>query len=137
MSDNSDAILFHRVTGCPIVQGQLYLQNLSVEQRLKMIAALQVAHQSGASNLHDPLEDDPDLQPIFEEARLQARQEEALGHQSRMVELQNTSPKSADLLCSGRGLCHQQWLVMKRILLEKHGIEWMTPAEMNPFMIFD
>lgn len=97
-----------------------------------MISALQVAYQSGTSKLYDPLEDDPDLQPIFEEVRLHARQELDLGHQQRMIELQHTAD-----LCRNRGLCHQQWLVMKRILLEKYGIEWMTPAEMNPFIIFD
>lgn len=120
-----------------MLQGKLYLQNLSAEQRLKMISALQVAHQSGTSKLHDPLEDDPDLQSIFEEVRLQARQEVDRGHRQRMIELKNTSPKVADLLHSGRGLCHQQWLVMKRILRENYGIEWMTPAEMNPFIVFD
>lgn len=102
-----------------------------------MIAALQVAHQAGTAKLHDPLEDDPDLQPIFEDVRLQACQEVDRGHRQRMIELQNTSPKVADLFRSGRGRCHQQWLVMQRILREKYGIEWMTPAEMNPFIIFD
>ncbi|ABW27006.1 hypothetical protein AM1_1989 [Acaryochloris marina MBIC11017] len=137
MLDNSDVMLFHRVTGCPIAQGKFYLQNLSFEKRFKMIDALQVAHQSGTSELHDPLEDDPDLQPIFEDVRLQARQEVDREHRQRMIELQNTSPKAADLCHPGRGLCHQQWLVMKRILREKYGIEWMTPAEMNPFIVFD
>lgn len=100
-----------------------------------MIVALQVAHQSGTSELHDPLEDDPDLQPIFEDVRLQARQEVDREHRQRMIELQNTLPKVADLFHSGRGRCHQQWFVMKRILREKYGIEWMTPVEMNPFIV--
>lgn len=95
---------------------------------------LLLSGNQGTSTLHDPLEDDPELQPIFEVVRLQVRQEVDIGHQQQMIELQ---PKVADLFHSGRGLCHQQWIVMKRILLEKYGIEWMTPAEMNPFMIFD
>lgn len=97
-------MLFHRVTGCPIAQGKLYLQNLSSEQRLKTIKALQVASQSGTSILHDPLEDDPELQPVFEVVRLQARQEVYPWHQQRMTWLKHTSPKASDLFCSGRGL---------------------------------
>ena len=68
-----------------------------------MIVALQVAHQSGTSELHDPLEDDPDLQPIFEDVQLQARQEVDREYGQRMVELQNTSPKVADFVPQPEG----------------------------------
>ena len=34
------------------------------------------------------------------------------------------------------GTCHRYW-ARKKELLAKHGIEWKTPAEMNPMTRFD
>lgn len=34
------------------------------------------------------------------------------------------------------GTCHSIWFMKKR-LLKKRGIEWKTPAEMNPGVLFD
>ena len=36
----------------------------------------------------------------------------------------------------GRGRCHAIWKEQKRILLEQ-GIDWKSPAEMNPHRFFD
>lgn len=33
--------------------------------------------------------------------------------------------------------CHLHWATMKRILLERHGIDWKSPVEMNPDVFFD
>lgn len=35
------------------------------------------------------------------------------------------------------GYCHYIWAEMKRILKEKYGVEWRTPAELNPGTIYD
>ena len=35
------------------------------------------------------------------------------------------------------GYCHAFWGAKKRILKEKYGINWKTPAEMNPHCKFD
>ena len=35
------------------------------------------------------------------------------------------------------GFCHTIWETKKRILKEKHGIEWKSPSEMNPDICFD
>ncbi|MDO5674760.1 MAG: hypothetical protein Q4G66_07590 [bacterium] len=35
------------------------------------------------------------------------------------------------------GYCHLYWATMKRILLERHGIDWKSPVEMNPDVFFD
>lgn len=35
------------------------------------------------------------------------------------------------------GYCHLIWCKRKRILKEKYNIDWKTPAEMNPDVIFD
>jgi hypothetical protein len=35
------------------------------------------------------------------------------------------------------GYCHEFWAAKKRILRRKYGIEWRSPAEMNPGTMFD
>lgn len=35
------------------------------------------------------------------------------------------------------GACHAIWYHRKRLLMEKYGIEWFTPVELNPEVIFD
>ncbi len=35
------------------------------------------------------------------------------------------------------GYCREFWRVKKQILLEEYGIDWKTPAERYPGMMFD
>jgi hypothetical protein len=35
------------------------------------------------------------------------------------------------------GMCHCVWAYKKRILKTKYGIDWRSPAEMNPLTLFD
>jgi hypothetical protein len=35
------------------------------------------------------------------------------------------------------GFCHLLWATQKRILKEKYGIDWKTPAERNRNILFD
>ena len=35
------------------------------------------------------------------------------------------------------GFCHVYWATKKRILKEKYGIDWKSPKEMNPGVIYD
>ncbi len=37
----------------------------------------------------------------------------------------------------GIGFCHVFWEVKKRILKERFGVEWKSPAEMNKGVLFD
>ena len=37
----------------------------------------------------------------------------------------------------GMGFCHIYWYEKKKILKEKYGIEWKSPAVMNPGVMFD
>ena len=39
--------------------------------------------------------------------------------------------------CTGLGSCHVYWANKKIILREKYGIDWKSPAELNPFIHFD
>jgi hypothetical protein len=67
---------------------------------------------------HDPIEDDPKFKSIIEAAGREAE-----------AELAN-EPK-------GIGYCHDYWSTKKRILKEKYGVDWKSPAEMNPGVLFD
>jgi hypothetical protein len=68
---------------------------------------------------HGPIEDDPKLGPIVEKARREALSEELANQPERL------------------GFCHIVWATQKRILKDKYGIDWKTPAEMNPGILFD
>ena len=35
------------------------------------------------------------------------------------------------------GYCHEFWAAKKRILREQYGVDWKTPAEEYPHIIFD
>ena len=48
----------------------------------------------------------------------------------------NNPEHAADVL-EQLGCCHRLWSLQKRILKEKYGITWYTPAELNPDIKFD
>jgi hypothetical protein len=73
--------------------------------------------ESDALN-HEPLEDDPRFQSIIAEAQREAELELA------------DAPH-------GLGFCHLLWATQKQILIQKYGIDWHTPAEMNQDIMFD
>lgn len=68
---------------------------------------------------YDPIEDDPSLRQI-----LTAADEEAL----------KACPRPRGRLM---GYIHGFWATKKRILKEKYGVDWRSPAEMNPNVAFD
>ena len=37
----------------------------------------------------------------------------------------------------GIGMCHIYWNIKKNILEEEYGINWRSPSELNPHIIFD
>ena len=67
---------------------------------------------------HDPLEDHPRLRRVIAKAEREAE-----------LELADV-PRSL-------GFCHVVWETKKRILREKYGVDWHTPVEMNPGVLFD
>ena len=36
-----------------------------------------------------------------------------------------------------RGLCNLFWIYKKQILNEKYGIQWRSPSEITPHVVFD
>lgn len=55
----------------------------------------------------------------------------------RLLEMFPDKPEHAARLFIQLGSCHWIWAMKKRILKEKYGITWYTPAELNPDVIFD
>lgn len=76
-----------------------------------------VAH-GGRGLVHDSVEDDPNVQPLLRAAEKDADEE-----------LKST-PRQL-------GFCYQYWNVKQRILKQKYGIDWRSPAELNPTFKFD
>jgi hypothetical protein len=69
---------------------------------------------------HDPIEGDPVVGPLVKQAEEEAIADLAKGE--FVLDL---------------GYCHMLWDRQKKILKERYGINWKTPSEMNPMVIFD
>jgi hypothetical protein len=76
--------------------------------------------QSDDGLFHDPIEFDPSAEEAFLMANREAEQE-----------------LSVIGMTPGAGYRQALWSVKQRILKEKYGIDWRTPAEMNPDASFD
>ena len=68
---------------------------------------------------HDPLEDDPEIKKIIDVAREEAR----------AILVSQKHPT--------RGFRPWLWRVQKKILKEKYGIDWKSPAAMNPHIRYE
>jgi hypothetical protein len=80
----------------------------------------------GDGLLYDPIEDDPKVRPLFAEANVEATRqlEEWRAKQGRPGK-----PQFGDV--------RYYWNAKKQFLKDKYGIDWRTPAEMNPNIAFD
>jgi hypothetical protein len=66
----------------------------------------------------DPIEQDPDFAETFAQVE-------------RIVEAELKD------VSRGIGFCHLYWETKKRVLKEQFGIDWKSPSEMNPDVLFD
>jgi hypothetical protein len=80
----------------------------------------QASADQNSLHLVDPIESDPVFGPVIQRTRDEF-EAEVLDEEGGLA----------------RGTCHLIWLRTKRRLSEEHGIEWYSPAEMNPGSIFD
>lgn len=59
----------------------------------------------------------------------------------KIAEIEDDVTKKVDEILKNEkrqlGFCHIYWSTKKRILLEDYGIEWITPSESNPDIMFD
>ena len=90
-----------------------HLAKVSQTTAERILATL--CRQAGGT-LHDPLDDDPAFEEVL--AEVQNEIDAQLGTEPRM------------------GKCHSAWKLKKRLLAEQ-GIEWLSPAELNPWTRFD
>ncbi len=65
------------------------------------------------------------------------RQEKMLRHRKKIKEVDRILREEFQSQPRGTGLCHVIWARKKQLLWELYGIDWKTPAEMNPTTIFD
>ena len=100
------------------------LLSLLLAVNLISAAAVWYARESSRSPedrlRHDPIEDNARVRPTLDQAGREAEQELA----ARGIKPQF-------------GYCHAYWHTKQRILKEKYGVDWRTPAEMNPDVAFD
>ncbi len=73
--------------------------------------------------LKDPIESDPRYAEILAEAEAEAEAE--------------AQRELRQMGIDGLGACHYRWGVKKRFLKKKYGIDWKSPAELNPGVCFD
>ncbi|NMC04755.1 MAG: hypothetical protein GYA24_06065 [Candidatus Lokiarchaeota archaeon] len=67
----------------------------------------------------DKIETDPRYERIISEANQEAEKAVVIVKKGEM------------------GYCHAFWAAKKRVLKEKYGIDWKSPAELNPHVMFD
>lgn len=96
------------------------------------------ANQEESENIYKD-EDNPVMIEFFKnmQADLKARREEEKKKIEEAKQLLPTYPERAAELFIQLGSCHTLWDIQKRILKEKYGITWYTPAELNPDVKFD
>lgn len=95
------------------------LPSLPEELRERIFKAS--ASQDNGSHLVDPIEFDPVLGPVIRKVMDEASAE--------MREEFGQWPQE--------GICHSIWKRTKQRLSQEHGIDWYSPAEMNPNSLFD
>lgn len=80
----------------------------------------QPQRQGGSGLKRDPIEADPRYRKIF-----------------AGIELEVDQAVAGDPRRGSMGFVHLRWEVKKRILKQNYGIEWRSPAELNPHVMFD
>ena len=94
-----------------------FLRKAHSELRAKLVAASHIAIALGRDEeLRDPYEDDPQWANAVSDAQKVA---------------------SAEITFDGLGRCHAIWERQAEILWETYQIRWYSPAQMNPWIMFD
>jgi hypothetical protein len=106
----------HRATGLGPLQAREHLSTLSDHHLRQFLTAIE---QHRGPTYHDPIVNDPAVAPLLAQVRLEAESLVAAEGGRRI------------------GRCHRIWHIMQRTMRERHGIEWLTLAQMNPGMVFD
>lgn len=112
---NDEIALYARVVGLreSADDTRIFLEGVEPARWARILAACRTQQPL----FHDPIEDESALALAFEQARALALAE--VGRDS------------------GIGYGQRIWSAKKRILRERFGIQWFTPAEMNPDVQLD
>jgi hypothetical protein len=129
-----DVMRFHRASGLPVMFCKQFLSSHTHADRIQFIA---MAEANPGKYLHDPIEDDPAVHPLFLAICDEAHRAAIEWSEARIAELESAHPVIADMHRCGRGLCHVIWHRVKALMLDRHGIKWRSPREINTWVIFD
>jgi hypothetical protein len=132
--DNQLIIRLHRATGQPILLVKEHLQQFHPDDQMAGVIA---AESQRCSFFTDPLEYHETIGPIIREVLSSVAERVQAEHERRISELRKTDPNMADLFSKGLGLCHRIWRESKQQLKAEYGIDWRSPAELNPGAVFD
>lgn len=123
----------HRATGMSLRHCRSHLERSSPVRVTKLLDA--ISHQRGPT-FHDPIEDDPAFAATFEAIRREAEVLAAEEVERKRQEYRRDGLERVEFLLA-RGHCHRIWNIMQRLLRERHGVEWLTPAQMSPGVCLD
>ncbi len=122
---------FRRASGLSVMRSKEYLRAGDADLVNRILAAYdrQVAPNAEYRPvLHDPIEDDPRYAKAFAEAEEEAQRD----YERSREEWRRLFPDGGNYYGYGRR-CY----VKQCILRERFGIDWKTPREMNPCVIFE
>ena len=125
-----------RATGLPVLAAKRALLDCDVADRLEYVIATENRPLRNG-NARDPQEDDELLGPIIRATLDSVTKRVIREYDKHIARMREDSPVMADFLSPRRGICHRIWRETKQQLVEDHGIDWLTPAEVNPGTVFD
>ena len=132
--DNQLVMRLRRATGLPVLVAKRQLEKFTPEEQL---ACIVTAENRSTGIRRDPLEADEAIGPIIRDVMTTVVESVRHEHERRIEEMRKTDPTMANFLSTGRGMCHRIWSETKLQLKSEHGIEWRSPAELNPDTMFD
>lgn len=65
------------------------------------------------------------------------RKEKSLRYRKQFKEVEKILDKEFEGKRHMMGICHSIWFRKKQLLKEMYDIDWESPAELNPHIIFD
>jgi len=135
MPENAQATLvmnLRKATGLSLAEAKRYAETAHHDLLQRILRA---GEYQQCGHLHDPIEDDLRHAAVIAAASRQAEIETDVEWQEKREELAATGHDTLATTLK-RGRARALWSKKKQILAE-HGLQWFSPAEMNPGTVFD
>ena len=130
---NDLVMRLHRATNSRALECRRVLLSIAAEAREDYVLAYE-AREGAFHCWIDPLEFDPRFQEALRQAEAEASAQAEVTRQKWEQSISvDTMPKSLGRRGQAGFFCQYK----KQILKERFNLSWRTPAEMNPFIIFD